>query len=491
MFITGSDDRALALVGVKRLSSGYLTFKEVQKLRKALLLTLAAIFAISMLAGMMGCGEEEEEGKEPAKLLTTEPVSGGEMFANGSLLITFDSAVTEVKVNGIPANVIGTKAAWTGQGLQPGSQTLKIEWVDENGNTGSQDLIIIVDIADTTLPEVNQVSVKDGAADLDADELNSDGIVIKFSERIDTSKSKEAFALLLEGSPIAWTPEWSDGDTQVTLRPGPKTKLRPGSEYTLTIKGYFDGAGNEGSAVEITFATAGVNVPTEGLMLWLKADEGLTVKGSSVSAWADQSGNGTDAKQDSAAKQPVLEENAINGLPAVNFDGLDDDLAFTLPVNGLENLTIFVVSAATQAGVDPAWHYANRATIVWKEIGDWGTVHVTTLQEGVYIRFGTGQTQPLPVGIKYDAPIGDNFTIATGVMEGKRDRLYVKGELVYDEEKRAQTPVGNTGDIGYLGRGHEGNWPGKIAEVLVYTRTLPDNERELVEQYLSSKYSIR
>jgi hypothetical protein len=116
---------------------------------------------------------------------------------------------------------------------------------------------------------------------------------------------------------------------------------------------------------------------------------------------------------------------------------------------------------------------------------------LTILQEGVYARFGTGQNQPLPVGIKYDAPVGEEFTIATAVMEGTRDRVYVKGESVYDEEKRGQAPVGNTGDIGYLGRGHQGNWPGMVAEVLVYTRTLPDAERQQVEQYLSSKYSIK
>jgi len=461
-------------------------------LKKVFFLIIAAFLTIGLLGGMTGCGEDEEEEKEPAKMLETDPAGGGEISANGSLLITFDGAVTEVKVNGFPAETAGSKATWKAQGLQAGSQTLKIEWVDENGNTGSEDIALTVTALDAIPPEVGEVNIEGGATDIDPDKLNVDGIVVKFSERIDTSRSKDAFALFDQGgSQIAWIPQWSEDNTQVTLMPGPKTKLRPGSEYSLIISGYFDGAGNEGSAMEVKFATAGVNVPTEGLMLWLKPDEGITLRGSSVSEWADQSGNGVDAEQDAEDKQPVLEENAINGLPALAFDGQDDDLAFTLPVNGLENLTIFLVGAATEAGVDPAWHFANRAALAWTEIGDWGTVHVTPLQEGVYIRFGTGQTQPLPVGITYSNPIEDEFTIATAVMEGKRDRLYVKGELVYDEEQRAQAPVGNTGDIGYLGRGHEGHWPGRIAEVLVYTRTLPDDERQQVEEYLSGKYSIK
>ena len=69
-----------------------------------------------------------------------------------------------------------------------------------------------------------------------------------------------------------------------------------------------------------------------------------------------------------------------------------------------------------------------------------------------------------------------------------RDQVYVKGELVYDDVKRSLAPVANTGDVGYLGRGYQFNWPGMVAEALVYTRTLSDAERQEVEAYLNSKY---
>ena len=295
------------------------------------------------------------------------------------------------------------------------------------------------------------------------------------------------------GSELVWTPEWSEGDTQVTLKPGPKTKLRAGSEYSLTIHSYYDGAGNPGAASEISFSTAGVYVPTDSLKLWLKADAGVELSGSKVTLWADQSGNGADAEQGNSANQPVLDDNAINGLPALSFDGVDDFLTFTLPINGLSGMTIFVVSAATQ-DIEIVFPHCQYAAIFWNETASWGTAHVTPLQGAVWIRFGTGQTQTIPVVYRYDTPVGEDFTVVAAAMEGITDYLYVNGELVLTNEKPAgQDTIANQRDLGNIGRGYNDNtyFPGMIAEVLVYTKTLSDTERQDVEKYLSDKYSIR
>jgi hypothetical protein len=57
-----------------------------------------------------------------------------------------------------------------------------------------------------------------------------------------------------------------------------------------------------------------------GCVLWLRGDLGITLNGSTVSAWADQSGNGNNATQATAAKQPGT-STAINGQACVNFTG--------------------------------------------------------------------------------------------------------------------------------------------------------------------------
>ena len=183
----------------------------------------------------------------------------------------------------------------------------------------------------------------------------------------------------------------------------------------------------------------------------------------------------------------------ILALVLVGLLILVKELRYWPKTAGLTGMTMVLVSAATQ-DVEPAWPFCANAAIFWNETASWGTAHITPLQKGVWIRFGTGQTQPLPVKSDYKSPIGDKFTIATAMMDGLMDYLYINGELVLENEKPAgQEAIGNQRDIGNIGRGYNDNtyFPGMIAEVLIYTKTLSDAELEQMGQYLSDKYSIR
>lgn len=82
----------------------------------------------------------------------------------------------------------------------------------------------------------------------------------------------------------------------------------------------------------ITAATGGACPPfspldISGLKLWLDASAitGLN-NNDSVTTWADISGNGNDVTQSTGSKKPTYQTNQINGLPAVVFDGVDDQL---------------------------------------------------------------------------------------------------------------------------------------------------------------------
>lgn len=64
--------------------------------------------------------------------------------------------------------------------------------------------------------------------------------------------------------------------------------------------------------------------PTDiwGCKAWLRSDMGITLNGSTVSAWADQSGNGNGATQASAGLQPTyVTANGANGRPLLRFGG--------------------------------------------------------------------------------------------------------------------------------------------------------------------------
>lgn len=80
-------------------------------------------------------------------------------------------------------------------------------------------------------------------------------------------------------------------------------------------------------------------------LLWLRGDNGVTTSGSAVTGWSDQSGNGHDVAQGTAANQPTLTAGEINGVDVVTFDGSDDFLANDPAsyLNGESGVTALVV----------------------------------------------------------------------------------------------------------------------------------------------------
>lgn len=66
-----------------------------------------------------------------------------------------------------------------------------------------------------------------------------------------------------------------------------------------------------------------------GIAAWYVADRGITLNGSTVSQWADQSGNGYHLAQSTPDYQPTYSLTSFNGKPGVTFDGVDDYLSNT------------------------------------------------------------------------------------------------------------------------------------------------------------------
>jgi len=69
------------------------------------------------------------------------------------------------------------------------------------------------------------------------------------------------------------------------------------------------------------------------LAAWYSSDVGVSLSGAEVTQWNDRSGNARHLTPAAATNRPTLQAGALNGLPAVLFDGGDDYLqtaAFTL-----------------------------------------------------------------------------------------------------------------------------------------------------------------
>ena len=83
-----------------------------------------------------------------------------------------------------------------------------------------------------------------------------------------------------------------------------------------------------------------------GCVLALRADLGITPNGSTVSAWADQSGNGNSVAQATPGKQPTYNASGgPNGTPYLNFVNANAQVlaGATNPVASTTNVTIYIV----------------------------------------------------------------------------------------------------------------------------------------------------
>ena len=137
---------------------------------------------------------------------------------------------------------------------------------------------------------------------------------------------------------------------------------KPGLQ-SLTVKA----TDNDGAVTEATVTVAAYGetpVPVDGLRLWLDAGNGLTTGSDGVvSGWADQSHFGHDVSQAELGLQPALVAEALNGKPALLFDGEDDVLA-RVDVAGADLLSPDEVSVF--AVVRQKWQSKVNTIVAWE-----------------------------------------------------------------------------------------------------------------------------
>ncbi len=205
------------------------------------------------------------------------------------------------------------------------------------------------------------------------------------------------------------------------------------------------------------------------LRAWYKSDTGITI-GTGVSQWNDLSGNANHLVQATAANQPVVTAGAINGLPAITFDGVNDSLkagAFTL----VQPETIFVVYKQSTWTVDDAICDGNTADSMLL------TQQSVTPQIRVY-----GGTHVGPVSLTLGV-----FALAAAVLDGASSSLQVNNEAA------ATGPGGALGGGGFtLGSRATGTNCSDIAvaEVVVMAANATAGERANMRAYVAARYAI-
>jgi Concanavalin A-like lectin/glucanases superfamily/Secretion system C-terminal sorting domain/F5/8 type C domain len=223
-----------------------------------------------------------------------------------------------------------------------------------------------------------------------------------------------------------------------------------------------------------------------GTALWLKADAGVTLSGSNVTQWADQSGNGYNVTQATAANQPTFETNVFNGQPAINFDGSNDFLNnitnnVVMPGAGR---TVFIVAKARCNSTAMYYLTFRRSTLLCAYQSSPGTNFIYSdgvngINNATYPSNWWDTIKAKPTLLTaYNSGVAPN---KINLRLNQQTVTVSQGGGVVNETGTAGFSVGRREDGPYFSNG----W---IAEIIVYNSELSSTDRTTVENYLAAKY---
>lgn len=231
---------------------------------------------------------------------------------------------------------------------------------------------------------------------------------------------------------------------------------------------------------------ANAPVPTNALELWLRADSGVTAgAGGKVSAWAVE---GSTVKATAAAPelQPTLAPNAIGGKPAIHFDGGTNMLEANIDIDPAVAPQLTVISVFTSD--------TDVASPLRKLYGadDGGYDRAAGLDDRAegfnYTVFGGDAGV---VGIMKLAANTPYLTVDSYDQTKKVLNVWVNGAPAKQNQEADHSAGLDKFYIGGTGTVYHEPWLGNVAEMLVYRRTLTDDERKKVEDYLAAKYGLK
>jgi len=226
-----------------------------------------------------------------------------------------------------------------------------------------------------------------------------------------------------------------------------------------------------------------------GLSLWLKSDSGVTLSGSNVTSWTDQSGNGNNAVTNTG-EEPTFVSSFLNGNPAIEFDGHGQIMEIA-DANSLDflNMSSFIVLKYIGEGTGN--------NIVYIKNADAGSPADQAMYGLVATNFGKVSFSQNVGGWndhQTQIDIQDSITkILSMTYDGINQRVYSNGDYsdVFNINGNIKTSTGVLQIGGYNKSFNDAEYfYGQIAEIIMYNRAVTNTERQQVESYLNTKYAI-
>ncbi len=224
--------------------------------------------------------------------------------------------------------------------------------------------------------------------------------------------------------------------------------------------------------------------------------------GDSVKSWKDRSPQYTPNLVFSTSESgtyPTFRENAINGLPALEFDGVNNtgdylEAASTARINQLENFAIFAVftalpgysSTESRIGI-----LLKREATISNEVygmifnGVSKTIGSIVIDSSNSVTFTSSAVN----GIKDNIPAIGFVQHATGISSGFVS--YINGAASGNAANPLSSISSDSSALA-IGRGRTVTryFKGYISEIIMYNKALTKEERKSVEKYLGKKWGI-
>ena len=215
-----------------------------------------------------------------------------------------------------------------------------------------------------------------------------------------------------------------------------------------------------------------------GLQLWLRADLGVTVSGSGVSLWEDQSGNGRDYEQGTDNRRPTVSSGGLGGQDALAFD----------PSSNPQHLTSASAFPALSSAYSIFAVYENRAVVNFGTIVDFESSNKAIRQSG-----STGLTEWLQDA----SPLVIVTAAATSIDDAKYDFVTWDGSTAeYFENNSSEGTESSTDDMGSataaIGARAAASLANNMlfAELAVYDNDIGSAGRATLSAYASARYGL-
>ena len=218
--------------------------------------------------------------------------------------------------------------------------------------------------------------------------------------------------------------------------------------------------------------------PKDGLVLWLRADAGVTVTDDGdVVSWADQSEHGRLVEQTGSDERPSLVSRGQGALARVEFDGVDDFMRIPDGFSDFsEGLSAFAVTNARS--LDACWAVFELSN--GSEIDDifFGHYDTSPHYEVADVWFTEGEY-----------PVGDDFLLSVIHDKDAFVETRTNGSVVGEHTVPLPEVIERTQNL--LGRTQYANcgvMEGSISEFLLYERAVSSEELLAIEDYLETRW---